>query len=239
MEAKKYLRSYAPKNGFTKLVSIGDGDLKLTEFGILSLKAGQKHEFKAIACETALVVLGGKCSVEGDGFSFKGVGAREDVFSGKPHTVYIPFGRAFEVKAEGDVEIAWTASPSDLKAEPYLIAPEEVKEVHIGQDAFERDAYLMLTDKHVSRHFYIGEAFVASGKQASFPPHKHEKDDPPSSIDFSTRVLHNDATLIPRGYHPVVNSPGYQMYYLWIMAGPNHRGFISVMDPNHKWIVGK
>jgi len=248
-------------------VSIGDGGLKLTEFGVISLKDGQKQSFAASAFETALVVLGGKCSVEGDNFKFSGVGGRKDVFSGKPHTVYIPAGRAFTVTGEGEVEIAWAASPSDLKTEPYLITPEQVKEVHIGKDAYERDAYLILTDSCPSRHFYIGEAFVASGKQASFPPHKHEKDNPPTeidmeevyffrfnpeqgygiqsiytddrSIDFSCRVQQNDATLIPRGYHPVVNSPGYAMYYLWIMAGPNHRGFISVLDPAHKWIVGK
>ena len=29
------------------------------------------------------------------------------------------------------------------------------------------------------------------------------------------------------------------MYYLWIMAGRNHRKFLSVIDPNHKWILGK
>jgi 5-deoxy-glucuronate isomerase len=266
MEAKKYLRSYAPKNGFTKLVSIGDGDLKLTEFGILSLKAGQKHEFKAIACETALVVLGGKCSVEGDGFSFKGVGAREDVFSGKPHTVYIPFGRAFEVKAEGDVEIAWTASPSDLKAEPYLIAPEEVKEVHIGQDAFERDAYLMLTDKHVSATSTSARPSSPPASRPASPPqaregrpalrdrhggglllplqaraglwHPEHLHGRPLHRLFDARPAqrrHPDSARLPSGRQ----LPGYQMYYLWIMAGPNHRGFISVMDPNHKWIVGK
>ncbi len=264
---KKYLRRYSPKNGFSKIVSIGDGDLKLTEFGILSLKAGKSYSFDAAGYETALVVLGGKCSVEGEKFSFKDVGGRKDVFSGKPHTVYIPSGLAFMVKAASDVEIAWTAAPSDLEAEPYVITPEQVKEVHIGKDSYERDAYLMLTDACPSRHFYIGEAFVGPGKQASFPPHRHEKDNPPTeidmeevyffrfnpeqgygiqsiytddlSIDFSCRVRNNDATLIPRGYHPVVNSPGYTMYYLWIMAGPNHRGFISVLDPAHKWIVGK
>jgi len=60
-----------------------------------------------------------------------------------------------------------------------------------------------------------------------------------NSIDFTCTVKQNDTTLIPRGYHPVINAPGYTMYYLWIMAGQNNRKFLSVIDLAHKWILGK
>lgn len=262
----EYKTSYRPQDGFCRLVSRGDAGLRLVDFGILRLKAGQSHSWKAAAVETALIVLGGVCAVAGKAFAFVHVGGRKDVFSGKPHTVYIPGGLDYTVTAETDVEIAWTAAPSDLQAAPYVIAPDQVKEVHLGRDIYERDAYLMLTDAFPSRHFFIGEAFVGSGRQASYPPHRHEKDNLPEevdmeevyffrfnppqgygiqsiytddrSIDFCSRVGNHDVTLIPRGYHPVVNSPGYTMYYLWIMAGPNHRKFLSVMDPDHRWIAG-
>ena len=59
------------------------------------------------------------------------------------------------------------------------------------------------------------------------------------SIDFTCTVRQDDTTLIPRGYHPVINAPGYIMYYLWIMAGQNHRKFLSVPDPDHKWMLGQ
>jgi 5-deoxy-glucuronate isomerase len=263
----KYLKHYKSKSGFTKISTIGDGDLELSEFGIISLKAGENYDANSGENEIALVILGGKCSVKGDGFDFANIGKRKNVFDGKPYTVYIPCGKTYSITAETDVELAWTASPSDLNIPAYVIPPEEVKEVHIGEESYERDALLMLTEEYPSKHLYIGEAFVASGKHASYPPHRHDFDKLPEevdmeeiyffrfnpeqgygiqkiytddrSIDFTCTVEQNDTTLIPEGYHPVINAPGYTMYYLWIMAGKNNRKFKSVIDPNHKWILEK
>lgn len=262
-----YLKHYKSQDGFTKISTIGDGDLELTEFGIIKLEQGNSYRASSGESEIALIILGGKCSVSGDGFTFENLGERKDVFSGKPYTVYIPFGKSYEIKADSDVELAWTASPSDLDTPAYVISPDQVKEVNIGKDSYERDAYLMLTDEFPARHLFIGEAFVPSGNHASFPPHRHDADSLPDevdmeeiyffrfspgqgygiqkiytddrSIDFTCTVEQNDTALIPEGYHPVINAPGYKMYYLWIMAGQNHRKFKSVIDPNHKWLLEK
>lgn len=264
---KNYLCSYKKTNGFSKISGIGDGDMKLTEFGIIDLKKGGKYSGATGEKEFAFVILGGKCTVSGNGFEFKNIGERKDVFSGRPYTVYIPCGKDYAITADTDVEIAWTSTPSDLKTDAYVIAPDKVKEVHIGKENYQRDAYLMLTDEYPSAHLYIGEAYVPSGNHASYPPHRHDFDNLPvevdmeeiyffrfnpdqgygiqriytddCSIDFTCTVKNNDTTLIPRGYHPVINAPGYTMYYLWIMAGQNHRKFLSVTDPEHKWIIGK
>lgn len=262
-----YLRHYQRWDGFTRISTIGDGELQLTEFGIINLRKGQEYAADSGQSEVVLIILGGQCSVSGKGFQFNQVGGRKDVFSGKPHTVYIPCGAHYVIRAESDVEIAWTASPSTLKTPAYVIAPDQVKEVHIGKENYQRDAYLMLTDAFPAAHLFIGEAFVPSGNHASYPPHRHDFDNLPvevdmeeiyffrfnpeqgygiqkiytddQSLDVTCTVKQNDTTLIPRGYHPVINAPGYTMYYLWIMAGRNHRKFLSVIDPNHKWILGK
>ncbi len=262
-----YLKHYTNTGLFTKIASLGDGGLKLTEFGIINLKPGETYEAESGVSEVALVVLGGTCEVSGDGFDFPRVGERKNVFSGKPYTVYIPCGTCYTVTATTDVELAWTASPSDLKTGAYLITPEQVKLSHIGKDNYQRDAVLMLTDTFPAQHLFIGEAFVPSGNHASYPPHRHDADNLPvevdmeevyffrfnpeqgygiqkiytddGSIDFTCTVKQNDTTLIPRGYHPVINAPGYTMYYLWIMAGRNHRKFLSVIDPNHKWMLSQ
>ena len=262
-----YLKHYSRKNGVTKISALGDADIKLTEFGIINLPENMEHSAETGNFETALIILGGDCEISGKNFNFSITGGRKNVFSGKPYTVYIPSGTAYTVKASTEVEIAWTSSPSTLKAKPYMISPEQVKEVHIGKENYQRDAYLMLTDEFPAEHLFIGEAFVPSGNHASYPPHRHDFDNLPvevdmeeiyffrfnpeqgygiqkiytddKSIDFTCTVRQNDTTLIPCGYHPVINAPGYTMYYLWIMAGPNHRKFLSVTDPEHKWITGK
>jgi len=263
----KYLKSYEKRDVFTKIATIGDGDLKLTEFGIITLQKGGIYSTNSGASEVALIVLGGTCTVTGSDFEFKNIGKRKNVFDGKPYTVYIPFGQEYAITAVTDVEIAWTASPASLKTAAYVITPEQVKEAHIGKENYQRDAVLMLTDAFPAAHLFIGEAYVPSGNHASYPPHRHDFDNLPVEVDmeelyffrfnpeqgygiqkiytdnrdinFTCTVKQNDTTLIPRGYHPVINAPGYTMYYLWIMAGQNHRKFLSVIDPDHKWIVGK
>jgi len=37
-----------------------------------------------------------------------------------------------------------------------------------------------------------------------------------------------------RGYHPVAAGPGYDLYYLNVMAGPKRRWLVTT-DPDHRW----
>lgn len=254
-----------PHNGFNKISSLGDGEMKLSELGLIVLEDAQSFEANSGGFEVALIILGGKCAVSGDNFNFPCVGARKDVFDGKPYTVYIPRNTNYKITALGKVDIAWADSPSELDTPAYVITPEQVIECHIGKRTYERDAYLMLTEKFPSAHFYIGEAYVKDGRHASYPPHRHDFDNPPievdmeetyffrfkpnqgygiqkiytddRSLDVTYTVEENDTTLIPRGYHPVIGAPGYDMYYLWVMAGAVNRKFVSVIDPAHKWVL--
>jgi 5-deoxy-glucuronate isomerase len=237
--------------------------MKLIGFGLLKLNAGQRHVFPVARLEEALVILGGRCTVRGSNFEFVNIGSRKDVFSGSPHTVYLPANIAYEVEALTDVDIAVAESPSIRMDRPQVIGPDQVKNVALGRDNFLRQALIMIDEKFPSEHFFIGEAIVPSGNWSSYPPHRHEFDNPPDElameeiyffrfnpiqgfglqriytdtrdIDETYTVRHNDTVAIPRGYHPVVNAPGYVMYYLWVMAG-NRRGFINHKDPQHSWV---
>jgi 5-deoxy-glucuronate isomerase len=44
-----------------------------------------------------------------------------------------------------------------------------------------------------------------------------------------------DVVLVPRGYHTVSAPPGYDLYYLNVMAGRTRRWAV-VDDPAHAWI---
>ena len=48
-------------------------------------------------------------------------------------------------------------------------------------------------------------------------------------------VRDGDAVLLPYGYHPVSAPPGYQLYYLWALAG-EQRNLALHEDPAHQWI---
>jgi 5-deoxy-glucuronate isomerase len=60
------------------------------------------------------------------------------------------------------------------------------------------------------------------------------------SIDETVVVRDGDVFLVPRGYHgPCVAPPGYPLYYLNVMAGPNpERTMAIVDDAPYAWIRG-
>lgn len=57
-------------------------------------------------------------------------------------------------------------------------------------------------------------------------------------IDATVEVGHGDAFLIPRGFHgPCVALPGYDLYYLNVLAGPSQERSLAFKDdPAHAWI---
>ena len=45
--------------------------------------------------------------------------------------------------------------------------------------------------------------------------------------------------LIPHGWHgPSMAAPGYDLYYLNVMAGPGARSWLICDDPAHAWVRG-
>ncbi|MFJ2620381.1 5-deoxy-glucuronate isomerase [Glutamicibacter sp. NPDC087344] len=57
-------------------------------------------------------------------------------------------------------------------------------------------------------------------------------------IDVNTEVRTGDVVLVPYGWHgPAMAAPGYDLYYLNVMAGPGRvRDWLISDDPHHGWI---
>jgi 5-deoxy-glucuronate isomerase len=47
-----------------------------------------------------------------------------------------------------------------------------------------------------------------------------------------------DVVAISRGYDPVAAAPGYELYYLWVLAG-EERVMRPYEDPNHAWVAAQ
>ncbi|MCD1570598.1 5-deoxy-glucuronate isomerase [Agromyces mediolanus] len=61
---------------------------------------------------------------------------------------------------------------------------------------------------------------------------------PAGDIEIEGRVGTGDIALVPFGYHgPAVAAPGYDLYYLNVMAGPGpERAWRISDDPAHAWV---
>jgi 5-deoxy-glucuronate isomerase len=57
-------------------------------------------------------------------------------------------------------------------------------------------------------------------------------------INLLTEVHNGDVVLVPHGFHgPAMAPPGYDMYYLNVMAGPGaRREWLVRDDPDHAWV---
>ena len=240
-----------------------DSYCQKVEMDMLRLAAGDKKAYRESGKEYALVILGGKCTVSGNGFEFKDAGRRKDVFDGAATCIYVPSDNPFTITACTEVQIAVCKSPSDKKFKPAIINPEDVIIKNLGKPGWEREAHFILDERTDSNMLYIGEAFVKGGQWASYPPHKHDDDNMPTEaeteeiyyyefknpngfgiqkvytmegdIDETYTVKSGDFVEIPRGYHPFHAAPGYDNYYLWIMAGKD-RGFYMTTDEEHQWL---
>ncbi len=61
---------------------------------------------------------------------------------------------------------------------------------------------------------------------------------PQRPIDVCAEVRSGDVVLIPHGWHgPSMAAPGYDLYYLNVMAGPGtERAWLICDDPAHGWV---
>ena len=58
-----------------------------------------------------------------------------------------------------------------------------------------------------------------------------------AEIDLLTTVRTGDVVLVPHGWHgPAMAAPGYDLYYLNVMAGPGERAWRACDDPAHAWV---
>ncbi|MEO7117777.1 MAG: 5-deoxy-glucuronate isomerase [Candidatus Limnocylindrales bacterium] len=60
---------------------------------------------------------------------------------------------------------------------------------------------------------------------------------PRRPIDLLVEVRSGDTVLIPHGWHgPSMAAPGYDLYFLNVMAGPGQRAWLAADDPAHAWV---
>lgn len=251
-------------NGCNSIITKQNSSLDMLEVDMLKLSKGQEQDYNETGKEYSLIILGGNCSVTGDGLDYKNIGRRKNVFDGAATALYIPRNRKFTIKTDTDVAIVVCKSPCDIDTEPVLVKPEDVIIKNLGKDGWKRQAHFIVDERINAKYIYVGEAYVSSGMWASYPPHKHDEDNMPiegileeiyyyefnkeagfgiqrvyskeGDIDETYTVKTGDVVEIPKGYHPFCCAPGYESYYLWIMAGKN-RGFFMTMEEGHKWLT--
>ncbi|RBW69041.1 5-deoxy-glucuronate isomerase [Bacillus taeanensis] len=234
-------------------------------FEVYELKAGETLEKATEDQEVCLVLLSGKASVKTKQANFENIGKRMNVFEKiPPYSVYVPSDDKYEVEALTDLEIAVCLAPGKGTYEARLIAPEDVGTEDRGSGSMSRKIHNILPEQKPADSLLVVEVFTPEGNWSSYPPHKHDQDNLPQesyleetyyhkvnpaengfaiqrvytddrSLDETLVVKDSNVVLVPKGYHPVSAPPGYEVYYLNVMAGPT-RTWQFHNDPEHEWL---
>ncbi|MFB9279020.1 5-deoxy-glucuronate isomerase [Cohnella cellulosilytica] len=229
------------------------------------LRAGEKLARPTGDSEVCLVLVEGKAHVATSAQSWRDVGQRMSVFEQiPPYAVYVPNDDRYEVEAITDLELAVCLAPGRGNHAARLITPEEIGAEVRGEGATQRFIHNILPEGQPADSLLVVEVFTPQGHWSSFPPHKHDRDALPEeslleetyyyrvqpeqgfavqrvytddrSLDETLAVKNGEAVLVPKGYHPVSAPPGYDVYYLNVMAGPV-RTWKFYNDPDHAWLA--
>jgi 5-deoxy-glucuronate isomerase len=221
-------------------------------FQTFRLRRGQRVQGVSEGIEACVVMLAGRCHARAGDQDWAEVGGRASPFDGPPHALYLPLGTRYLLEALGDeVELAIGTGPVVSAGEarrPRLITPGEVRVSTRGSGSMERTIHDILMEDAPAETLLVTEVLTPGGHWSSYPPHKHDTNDPPretyleelyyhrlrrpdgwavqriythdDSLDVSVAVRDGDCVLVPRGFHPVSAAPGFDLYYLNVMAGP-------------------
>ena len=234
-------------------------------FEVLRLGAGRVSEHRTGTAEVCLVLLSGRCAVSSGEEEWGEIGGRESVFDGAPYALYLPPSTDYRVEAVTDLELAIASAPAAKGERPLLVRPEEIEVEIRGSGNMERRIHPILMEDRPAERLLVVEVLTPNGHWSSYPPHKHDEEDPPReryleetyyhriepeggfalqrvytedrSLDETFAFRDGDVVLVPRGYHVVSAPPGYELYYLNVMAGPVREWKIR-NDPDHEWLLG-
>ncbi len=255
----------APKPGLTEIYTAGTGPLGLLSFALLRLEPGESFDLDTGHQEYVLMYLTGLADLTSGGETHESLGGRTSVFGGKATGVFLPPATDCRLLARSRALLALCSAPSDSRGPVQVVRPEQVQVNRVGNWNWRREVHNVVGENvPQARRLVVGETFNPPGNWSSYPPHKHEVDaypeevrmeeiyyyrfNPPQgfglqriytddrSLDVACAVEDGDSVLLPKGYHPVVAAPGYQLYYLWMLAGHTDRRMKPRDDPAHTWV---
>jgi 5-deoxy-glucuronate isomerase len=233
---------------------------------VVRLGAGEPYGLSTGPDETVVLPLEGSCTVTADGVSYDLAG-RVDVFHGVSDMLYMPRDCDATILSERGGRFALPAARCDRRLDVRYRSAEDVPVEIRGAGSCSRQVNSFCSaDSFEADRLIAVEVLTPSGNWSSYPPHKHDEDRPGAEsvleeiyyfeiagdgvgyhrvygtasrpIDVTAEVRTGDVVLVPHGWHgPSMAAPGYDLYYLNVMAGPSdERAWLISDDPDHAWI---
>jgi len=262
----RLLRRAGPLGAEGSIVEISPADAGWSYVGFSAhrLAPGAAIRRPAAAEERLILVLEGRATVRVGTEVFAGVGSRNSVFDGPPPVILAAPETELKLGAETTALIGLATAPAGSIRRTALIEDTEILVESRGSGNTARRIHHLLPPGAEAGRLIAYEVVTPGGNWSSYPPHKHDTEDPPReayleelyfyrfarpqgyalqrvytadrALDEIMAPMDGDVVLVPAGYHPVGSPAGYDCYYLNVMAGPN-RAWHFTVDPDHAWLM--
>ena len=238
---------------------------RYTGLRVFDLAPGEERVVETGPDEALVLPLAGGCTVTVDAWSFTLEG-RASVFDRVTDFVYLPTRSTVRIaSALGGTFALPTARATRRGVAAHVPASEVAVEVRGAGSATRQLNNFFSPSVGDAERLVAVEVLTPGGNTSSYPPHKHDRASDAEadleeiyyfrfdksdafgmhrtyagdgSFDVTVTVRDGDVFLVPRGYHgPCAAMPGYDMYYLNVLAGPGAaRSLAFTDDPAHTWI---
>jgi 5-deoxy-glucuronate isomerase len=233
---------------------------------ILELPPGGSAEFDTGPDEMVLLPLSGAIQVFCEGQKIELTG-RRSVFSRVSDFAYLPMDAHVMVVSRDGGRFALPGARATRKLPARYGPAEGVSVELRGAGQASRQVNNFCNPQTFDADKLIAvEVLTPAANWSSYPPHKHDEEregearleeiyyfevakdgpayqrvytsGPGREIDVCAEVRSGDTVLIPYGWHgPSMATPGYDLYYLNVMAGPSpDRAWLICDDPAHAWV---
>jgi 5-deoxy-glucuronate isomerase len=249
------------RDGWDCVVGPDEAGWEFSGLRILELPPGGSRSFGTGPDEMLVLPLSGGAVVDCDGEATSLEG-RPSVLSGPTDFAYLPVGTTVTVSSVDGGRFALPAARATRRL-PFRVQPAGKVPVELrGAGSCSRQVNNFCTPEAFETDKLIAcEVYTPAGNWSSYPPHKHDQDRPGESVleeiywfevagdgmayqqvygteSVLAEVRTGDVVLIPSGWHgPSMAAPGYDLYYLNVMAGPAaERAWLICDDPAHAWV---
>lgn len=269
MDGSLLIKGRGFAEGYVEIASPGTTPLRWLALGRLGVLAERPYDGATDRSEVVLNLLAGDISLEVGGVRHDHVAQRPDPFDGPPTFICLPPDTAYRLTSHTpQADLLLVSTPLTEDASPVtIVRPPDAPARSVGAGNWTRTVWPGTAMGGGTRRLMVGETLNPPGNWSSYPPHKHDVDDPPresvleeayfflvkpaggfgiqriyerrdtpDALDEVYVVRDGDTVIIPRGYHPVVAAPGYQLGYVWALCGHGRRYGAWTDDPAHAWL---
>jgi 5-deoxy-glucuronate isomerase len=254
--------------GYTQIAAPEETALRWITVGRLGLLDSTAYEGVTGEQELVATLLSGTVTLEVDGQTPRQVARQADMFASGPSYICLPPQTSYRLATASPMaELFLFHAPTDAGAGVHIIRPEDAPSRVIGASNWARTVWPGTGAGATTTRLLVGETINPPGNWSSYPPHKHDTDDPPremlmeevyvfavkpaggfgiqriyerragpDALDETIVVEDGDTVIIPRGYHPVVAAPGYQLGYVWALCGHGRVYGAWSDDPAYAWL---